>query len=153
MQQRIDEVEAQLRGNVQRMIQDEIGQVHDTTPPPGLWATYQDSNEQRFQKLEAGMKELQVHGQQMQSWLHEAGERLGGTEQRLQGLTQAMESQQQDIQMVRSELRSSVESVNSNMQGAVNCMRRDIGADLDGKLESIAVRFEAMLAKKQRTDA
>ena len=153
VQQRIDEVEAQLRGNVQRMIQDEIGQVHDTTPPPGLWATYQDSNEQRFQKLEAGMKELQVHGQQMQSWLHEAGERLGGTEQRLQGLTQAMESQQQDIQMVRSELRSSVESVNSNMQGAVNCMRRDIGADLDGKLESIAVRFEAMLAKKQRTDA
>ncbi|CAJ1356695.1 unnamed protein product, partial [Effrenium voratum] len=116
----------------------EIGQVHDTTPPPGLWATYQDSNEQRFQKLKAGMKELQVHGQQMQSWLHEAGERLGGTEQRLQGLTQAMESQQQDIQMVRSELRSSVESVNSNMQGAVNCMRRDIGADLDGKLESIA---------------
>ncbi|CAJ1359968.1 unnamed protein product [Effrenium voratum] len=152
VQQRIDEVEAQLRGNVQRMIQDEIGQVHDTTPPPGLWATYQDSNEQRFQKL-AGMKELQVHGQQMQSWLHEAGERLGGTEQRLQGLTQAMEPQQQDMQMVRSELRSSVESVNSNMQGAVNCMRRDIGADLDGKLESIAVRFEAMLAKKQRTDA
>ena len=69
---RINEVTKEPQANVKGMIQTEI-QAEEGAAPSGVNEALQKLNDQRLNKLEAGLQEIQVQQGKFQSWFQETG--------------------------------------------------------------------------------
>ena len=121
-------------------------------PPPGFEAA--DAN--RLQQLEVSVSELTAQGQQFQQWFHEAGTRMGQTEERLLNLQQYVELQgntlTSQIAQVQEEVTNKTELLQGQLHSSMAGITRDLECALDSKLGKQFDRFEALLAKKAKTD-
>ena len=151
VQQRIDVVKKQLQTDVHGLLQKELdGATH------GVLHAKNEATERRFQSLEGDMQELKAHNQKLTTWFQEAGTKLNSQEQQMQVLATAIEAQQNDLGLVRAELKQSHESLQSNMHGALGHMKQELtselGTTMQAQLEKFSGNIEAMLAKKTRTE-
>lgn len=135
--------------HLQDTIRDEV-QKQVQHAPPGL--TPNDD----VKRLEVNIAELQAQGHQFQTWFQEAGQRMQTTEQQLGQLRQVVEQQGQAVAAQISEIQQEVDNktqiLQSTLQGSVAAMSKDLSSAPDSKLTSQFDRFEAMLAKKSRSE-
>ena len=119
---------------------------------PGLEAT----ELAKLHQLEVSVTELTAQGQQFQQWFHDAGTRMGQTEERLQHLQQYVELQgstlTNQIAQVQEEVTNKTELLQGQLHSSLSGITRDLEVALDSKLSTQFDRFEALLAKKAKTD-
>ena len=104
--------------------------------------------DQRFSKLEAGLKEVRAQGDQFQKWFTQANQRMTQQEQATHALKGALEGQQQELGVLRQDVKQTGIQVETQLAS----LRNDLGSHLDDKIDSAMQRFEALLSKKQRTE-
>ena len=109
-----------------------------------------------IKRLEVNIAELQAQGTQFQHWFQEAGHRMNSTEAQLGQLRQVVEQQGQKVTAQIAEIQQEVDNktqiLQSTLQGSVAAMTNDLSNALDNKLSSQFDRFEAMLAKRSRSE-
>eukprot|EP00435_Cladocopium_sp_Y103_P015374 s622_g3.t1 len=135
--------------HLQSSIRDEI-QKQVQQAPPGL------SPANDIKRLEVNIAELQAQGTQFQHWFQEAGQRMNNTEAQLGQLRTVVEQQGQAVSAQIAEIQQEVDNktqiLQSTLQGSVAAMSNDLSCALETKLSSQFDRFEAMLAKKTRSE-
>ena len=150
VQQRIDEVAEQLKGDVQQHITQAASAPHQAA-----LQALQSATEQRFAKLETSVKEMSHHARKVESWVQEAGLRLNSTEQQLQVMAGAVDKQQLALQNVKQELTGNINQVGATVKTAVQQIqdvKAEMGTQLDHKLDALTVRLEALLEKRSKKD-
>ena len=78
------------------------------------------------------------------------GSRIASTEQQLQAMNSTLESQQQDLQGFKAEVKTSMEQTTTHMQQAMQGFRQDLGTDLDDRFEKLLARMETNAEKRAR---
>ena len=134
---RIEKLQETIKDEIQKQVQ---------AAPPGLGPN------DEIKGMQVSIAELQAQGKQYQAWFKEAGSRLTHTEGQLVKIQQVMEQQhiqtQQRIAEVHSEMDNRTSILQNTLQGSIAAM----SSDLDSKLSSQFDRFEALLAKKSRSE-
>eukprot|EP00435_Cladocopium_sp_Y103_P055731 s456_g18.t1 len=134
---------------IQDTIREEISKQVQQTPvgtsaPPDI------------QKLEVNIAELQAQGTQFKHWFQEAGQRMTNTEAQLGQLRTVVEHQGQavaaQIHEIQQEVDNKTQILQNTLQGSMAALSNDLSHTLDSKLTSQFDRFEAMLAKKSRSE-
>ena len=151
VQQRIDEVAQQLKGDVQQ----HITQASSGTQQAAIIAL-QSTTDQRFAKLESTVKEMAQHSKKVESWVKDAGIRLSNTEQQMQVMAGAIDKQQLALQQVKQELTGNINQIGASVHTVVQQIQEvksDMGTQIDQKLDALTIRLEALLEKRPRTEA
>ena len=141
---RIDEVTKELRESVKGMVQTELHNS-DSSSSTGANEAIQKVNDKRFDKLETGMKELQVQNGKFQAWFQETGTRLQSTEKQMQIFSSALETTQSEVRQVQQDVKTSAESVHQSFEN----LQGSIGRDIESKFASFAETIEGMLGKRR----
>ena len=148
---RLEEVKKQLKTDVQDFVHKELA-----SSSTSLGEAQQAANARRFEALETDMKEMKSHNQKVTAWFQEANSRMTSSEQQMQVMASALENQQKDLHAVRSEVQQSFETTQSSVQSALHHMKHelatDLGTTLQDRLDKFSTSFEAMMAKKSRTE-
>ena len=147
VQQRLAAVTEQMKDEVTK-------QVKEQTKSQGVTSehmqTYQQGTEARLTAMESNLKELQTQNTKMQSWFQEAGTRIAATEHQLQNINTTLEQQQQDLQGVKTEVKTTLEQTANNFQQAMQGLRQDIGTDFDERMDKMMARIESNAEKRAR---
>ena len=137
---------------IAKTLRDELMPKSPVDPPPG----FESTETAKLQKLEVSVTELKAQGQHFQQWFAEAGQRMGQTEGQLQQLQQYVEQQGHvltaQIGQVQEEVTNKTELLQGQLQSSLAGMNRDFDSVLDSKLSKQFDRFEALLAKRAKTD-
>ena len=150
VKKRIDSVTEELRTNVKDMIQKEMQQQDGPKLTEPL-EMFQTTNDRRFNQLESSVKELTAHNRKFQAWFQESGTRTANLEAQVQVIAGALESTQQEVRTVKTEVKQSSEAL-GQVSNVVSSIRQDLNSDLEQKFSSFASTMEALLAKKQRME-
>eukprot|EP00435_Cladocopium_sp_Y103_P017800 s1742_g4.t1 len=119
----------------------------------GSSSTTSTGLEQRMQKMEVGLTELQAHNQQIGTWMKDAGTKIAAQDEQLQQVHQGLQQQQADLVAVRSEVHSSATTLHQAMQTSFSTMKQEIVTDMATTLDHQMSRFETLLtAKKPRQE-
>ena len=143
VRQRLTEILKELKADVQTYVAQELSQAASSSQ--GVDA----ATEQRFQKLESGITELQAQNSRYQDWFQETGTRLASTEQQLQVMSGALANTQESVRQVEHEVRQSSDSFSSSL----HTMKNELSIDMSRKFDEFTNSLQAMLSKKQRTEA
>ena len=138
-----DEMAQKLQDSVRDEVIKEIKNL-----PVAADASSTPAVDQRFSKLEAGLKEVRAQGDQFQKWFTQANQRMTQQEQATHALKGALEGQQQELGVLRQDVKQTGIQVETQLAS----LRNDLGSHLDDKIDSAMQRFEALLSKKQRTE-
>ena len=138
---------------IQQTISDEIKkQVEQTPPPPGLSI----AGDATVNQMTVEIQELKAQGQQFHKWFHEAGTRLNQTEAQMGKLHTAMEQHTQAVTQQISAIQQEVDNKTSilqrTLQGSMAALSKDLDVALESKLTTQFDRFEALLAKRNKTE-
>ena len=110
------------------------------------WEAGHKSNEDRFQKLEAGMAELQHQNQKFEGWFQTFGAQVGEQATSLQHLSASVKQQQTELQQVKGDVERSVTAAVTNLTAEVT---NQMAAQLQGQMQQIQ---ELFADKKARTN-
>ena len=146
---RIEALATQLRADVAADVTASVQEQLATSVPGASGGP----DQQRIQRLEVGMAELQAHQQQFHTWFSETGNKLAAQDDQLQMVKNQLQVQQAEITAVRAEVHTSAETLHQAMQVSFQSMKADISNDLTSAINMQMDRFETMLtAKKSRTE-
>eukprot|EP00435_Cladocopium_sp_Y103_P031943 s1553_g8.t1 len=130
-------------------LQTSLGQ-HLEAQMQGAPASTSSSDTSRIQKLETDMEEIKAHHSTFHSWFKETGNKLAIQDEQLAQLHASVQQNQQDLQVVRSEVHTSAEGLHQAMQLSFGTMKQDLSSELTSTMTSQMDRIESMLCKKQR---
>ena len=138
-QKHLDKVTTQLKEELKK-------QMHQD-----LQANRSTSDDERINKLESGLTELQAQGETFKNWFAESKHKFDQVEGSLTALSNNAEIQKQEIGQLRSEVASSTDQLTHNLQHHLGTFRTEIGKELESTMTDRFDRLEAMMAKKSRT--
>lgn len=140
----IQEVTGQLRQEMQANLQREVAGIRNenvNSVAPEL--------DQRFQKIETTIGELQAQGTQFNTWFANIGQQIQGNEHIVKTMQATLGTHQQEISGMRQELSAIPEQVGKAIHGALANHKNETNATMDAHFERLA----SLLAKKQKTEA
>eukprot|EP00438_Fugacium_kawagutii_P027064 Skav214855 [mRNA] locus=scaffold16:296995:306518:- [translate_table: standard] len=133
---RLDALTDQLKSEVQVAVTKEINTTAAGIPPQA---------EQRIQRLETGLQELQVQGQKFHHWFEETGTRLAGQDQALTQVQQQLAQTQKDLVGVHHEVQQSSDNLTHAMQASLQSVKKEITEEMGATLSAQMDRFEQLL--------
>lgn len=132
---------SQIQDTIKEEIQKQVQQQ-----PVGTMPT------QDIQKLEVNIAELQAQGTKFHQWFQEAGQRMTNSESQLGQLRQVVEQQGQAVAAQINEIQQEVDNKTQILQNTLQGSMAALSSDITSKLTSQFDSFEAMLAKKSRSE-
>ena len=139
-----DKLRADIKAQVSKEVANHTSASSATSSVTDLQAWKQQSDE-RFQKLECGLKELGHQQHTMKQWCQETAQKLQISEQQQHQLNQ-------NIQQVQAEVQTSSQQLHQQVRSSLDSLRADFASDVESKFTAQFERFEALLAKKHRTE-
>ena len=126
----------QVRGELQETFRKQFEEF--TTAQAGQANVKQ---EQRLQKLEVSMTELQEQNRRFQDWCQTIGTQIGTHSNQIGEVQRTVQAQQAEVGQLRTEFTQVLATSNSNLQ-------QDISRQLSAQMQQI----ESLLSKKPRTE-
>ena len=142
VRQRLTEISKELKADMQTYVSKELSQAASASH--GMDA----ATEQRFQRLESGISELQVQSGKYQNWFQEAGTRLASTEHQLQVMSGALATTQDSVRHMEQEVKLSSETFTASL----HTVKNELSTDMSRKFDEFTSSLESLLSKKQRTE-
>ena len=137
--------------NLKDSLREELRSTAAPALPPGL-----EDELSKVQKMEVSVQELTAQGAQFRQWFKEAGQRMDHTDNQIQQLKTFVETNSAQVSdrigQIQEEVTNKTELLQNTLHGSIAGMNRDLQHTLDSKLSSQFEKFEALLAKKARTD-
>ena len=146
---RFDALAEQLKTDLTEGLKQHVDQQISTAAPSQQPDT---QTQQRLQKLEVGMGELQAQGQRFAKFFEDTGAKIQAQDHQLGLLNQGLAQQQQDLQAVRSEVHTSAETLHQAMSTSFTTMKTELAQEVTSSIDAQLQKFEALITgKHQRT--
>eukprot|EP00438_Fugacium_kawagutii_P003078 Skav215305 [mRNA] locus=scaffold3276:18327:27629:- [translate_table: standard] len=138
----IQEVTGKLRQEMQDSLKKEVAELRNdaqATDP---------QIDQRFQRIESTIGELQAQGNQFNQWFTTLGQQMQANENTMEVVQTTLSTHQQEIFGMRQDLNAMPDQLGRALQSAL----RTHQSEQDATLNSRFTRLEALMEKKHRTE-
>eukprot|EP00438_Fugacium_kawagutii_P022983 Skav236572 [mRNA] locus=scaffold2180:145240:149710:- [translate_table: standard] len=152
-QSRLSSITETLKADLTAEIQDQLAARNTALAAGDKMVVDNEQQEARLQQLEVGLQELHAHGKQMSQWCETAASRMSDQDAQMVTLQQSLSQTQQDLQVVRSEVQHSHDSLHQTLQSGLGTMKFELSSEMSNSLSNHMDRFERMLFGQNRRDA
>lgn len=139
----IQEVSTKLKDEMQTALRHEAQTLQATAASASAaeWKQAMTTQEQRVQRLETSVQEIQAQNHQFSQWFGTMGQQLKNTDTAIQGIQYTLSTHQNELTGLHSELQQIPEKVGNKLHASLH-------EELDTRFD----RLEAMMNKKFRTE-
>eukprot|EP00435_Cladocopium_sp_Y103_P022918 s2398_g5.t1 len=106
------------------------------------------ATEERFQRIESTMGEIQAQQSQFTQWCTQMQQSTTATESAIQTIHYTLNTHQADLQGLHTEVKSVSDTLGSTFQKSLASHQADMAADFAARFD----KLEAMMAKKHRSE-
>ena len=148
--QHLQEVTGKIKDELAASLDQKLNnfkQAADSSESDAKLAEVSKATEHRFKRMECTMDEMKAQQHQFTQWFGSMGQQIQASEQSIQTIQYTLNTHQQELTGLRSEIQAVPEQVNRTMQQALATHSTEVSSDFDKRF----ARLEALLEKKQRT--